>query len=80
MPRCKHDCVGITEFGTSATTHYRDDDGSWSHDSDFGDYTGVIEVECPDCGYKRRFGQRRPKWVEKLMAELDEQRIQNPYR
>ena len=79
MARCTHDNVEITELGASITTHLRNDDGSWDHDSDFGDYTGVIEVYCPDCEHKYRFGQRRPRWVEKFMAELDSQRIQDLY-
>lgn len=77
--RCRHDNVEITEFGTSATTHLRSSAGCWDHDSDFGDYTGIIEVYCPECGYKRRFGQRRPKWVQEMWDELDDARVADPF-
>lgn len=68
--RCHHDCVEITEYGTSMTLHMRDGiTGEWTHDSIFGDYTGSIAVYCPECGYAGRFAHSCPKWVQRALGD-----------
>ncbi len=59
---CKHKNIVIIEHGTAYTNHVRED-GEWSHQSTLGDYTGIIEVECLDCGLSAQYGKRRPKWL-----------------
>ena len=76
MSKCKHERVYIAELGTMATGHQRDMDGVWVHRSVPGDYTGIVEVTCDDCGYFKRFGKRRPKWVERCLAEINADMIQ----
>ncbi len=69
---CKHEFVRIIEVGSAQTTHDRERDGEWSHSSDFGYYTGIVLVDCWDCGLKGKYGKRRPKWlVERLQEFLD---------
>jgi DNA-directed RNA polymerase subunit RPC12/RpoP len=67
--KCQHRQLQITEFGTGSTTHYVNKYGEWAHVSDFGAYTGKIEVHCPDCNYRREFTKRRPRWVQEALAE-----------
>lgn len=72
--RCKHDQrVTLIEYGTATTTHDLEH-GKVMHNSDYGDYTGVIEVECRDCGFRRVYNRRRraslPKWVQSLYDYL----------
>jgi hypothetical protein len=68
--KCKHENISIIEYGTSQTSHDRDSGGEWTHVSDIGHYTGVIEVTCYDCGFNRRYGRNRPQWIEKLVGEI----------
>ena len=66
MGRCKHELIGITEYGTSTTSHIREFDGEWPHYSDYGDYTGKIFVQCKQCGLEKefnRFSKSLPKWL-----------------
>jgi len=68
--RCKHLLIEIVELGTAYTSHVRARSHEWSHDSSFSDYgQGTIEVTCYDCGYHRRFGKRRPRWVKDAFYE-----------
>lgn len=68
--KCLHDCVEITEYGTSTTLHMRNGiTGEWEHDSDFGYYTGSIAVYCPECGYTGRYTSRRPKWIQRALGD-----------
>lgn len=67
--RCTHPKIRIIEEGTAYTTHHRDMDGSWVHDSDTGAYTGIVEVYCPHCGLHRRYGARKPRWLQRHIDE-----------
>lgn len=65
--QCKHTNVRIIEEATGYTTHVWSGD-RWLHDSSFGDYTGVVEVTCFDCGFSGRYTpSRMPKWLQKRL-------------
>ena len=75
VKRCKHlGKLVIEEAGTGHTSHVRDEDGTWSHNSDFDDYTGFVWARCFDCGLRRRYNKNRPKWlkvaIKKALAEI----------
>ncbi len=67
VPRCKHERIYIMELGTMHTSHAREKDGTWTHNSEPGHYIGMLYVECPDCGLERRFSGRRPTWLKKML-------------
>lgn len=67
---CKHNNISIIEFGTATISHDRELDGHWSHVSDTGRLTGIIEVTCYQCGFSKTYGRKRPKWVLKYMEEF----------
>ena len=68
---CKHEEISIIEYSIATTFRYREDDGEWLHDSDFGDYTGKLEVKCRQCGLKRTYYRSRlPKWLQSRLAEI----------
>jgi len=68
--RCKHNKnVTITEFGTSYTQHSLEGDQQWWHESDYDGYTGEVEVICDECGLNKRYKNRKPKWLLKLLKE-----------
>ncbi|MCJ7761110.1 hypothetical protein MUP59_08240 [Candidatus Bathyarchaeota archaeon] len=71
--KCPHMNVEITERGTASTVHIRNIDSrghtTWIHDSDFGLYTGSLEVWCPDCGLDRHYGKRQPRWLVEAFAD-----------
>ncbi len=69
--RCKHQNIEIIEYMTASTWHKRVGDKEWLHDSDVGDYTGTVEVHCPDCGLRRIYGREsRPKWLREMMRDF----------
>jgi len=71
MARCKHNKkVSILEHGT-AFCHHDLDCGKWDHHSEVGSLTGVIEVQCFECGYKKRFTNRR-YWPQWLLTHIEE--------
>ena len=65
---CKHEYIEIIEYGCMNTSHIREG-GLWSHDSAPAEYTGIVCVICHDCGLRRRYGKRRPKWLRSLISE-----------
>ena len=68
--KCNHENICINEIGTATTCHFRNSDGTWWHESDFGDYTGMIDVSC-SCGFSKRYNRKRlPKWLLKYIAEI----------
>lgn len=70
--RCTHAHIVIQEVGTAFTNHVRTEDG-WIHESDVGDYTGRLHVQCYDCGYSNvywRFAKKHPKWLREALNEL----------
>jgi hypothetical protein len=68
--RCTHTTnVELLEFGVAVTSHIVEG-VIISHDSSFGDYTGQIQVTCLDCGFQRRYGRNRPRWVQELFANV----------
>lgn len=74
--RCKHLInVGLLEFGQATTSHIVNGD-LITHDSDFGDYTGRIEVTCLDCGFSRLYGKKRPKWVQELFSRVTTKEVE----
>lgn len=67
--RCKHNRVEIIEEFVAYSWHtyeggvlvenYNSEEG--------GDYTGMFDVKCHDCGFCGRFSSKTaPKWVERL--------------
>jgi hypothetical protein len=70
MARCKHPKIRIIEEATWSSEHYRDMDGTWTHNNLPGDYTGMVEVYCSHCGFRRRYGNtNRPKWLRQYIDE-----------
>lgn len=71
--QCQHPRIEIVERGTASTWHRRRPDGTWDHDSEFGDYTGALHVHCADCGYDRWFSpnEQRPKWLQAAILEME---------
>lgn len=66
---CIHKNVKITESATAYTTHIFSK-GEWFHDSDFGEYTSSLHVQCGDCGLDRTYNRHRaPKWLQRRLAE-----------
>jgi len=63
--RCDHIKIMIQETGSVTTTHFRDEDGNWSHDSSVsGTYKNVYHVTCLNCGLKSfysRYSKNLPK-------------------
>ena len=50
--------------------HYRED-GEWIHDSEYGSYTGRLDVECRQCGLSRKYYMSNlPKWLHRRLAEF----------
>ena len=75
--RCKHEKAIITEYGTSQTYHMRMSNGEWDHNSEFGEYTGVINVECSDCGLDKTYARNKyPKWLQLFLADIFEAQTQ----
>lgn len=74
MSRCTHPRVMIIEFGTSTTSHVRHHDGSYNHESDFGDYSGVIKVDCLDCKLLKvyRSEKQYPQWLRAYLKEIND--------
>lgn len=71
--KCEHKKVTITEYGTSETYHMRRSDGKWDNNSDFGEYTGAINVECDDCKLNKTYTRSNyPKWLLLLLADVYE--------
>jgi len=70
MSKCKHERIQIIETGTVLTTHRRNADCSWHHDTEPGDYHVMIEVYCPDCYLNRSYGTKKPKWLIQLLDEM----------
>ena len=68
--RCKHYNVEIYELYLTRTAHFFSDGEVVGHSCDpEGDYTGAVDVECPDCGMSKRFrGSRKPKWLRKYLG------------
>jgi len=75
MKRCKHELVSIQEVGRAFTAHEREADGTWSHDSYLGEYTGEIIVKCHACNMLASFYRARPKWLTERMAEYREDQL-----
>lgn len=67
---CKHLDIEIEEMGTSITSHRREDGGTWSHVSEYGDYTGTIYVHCYDCGFEKKYISNYPKWLQRYLDEI----------
>jgi len=67
---CKHENVTIDELGSAVTSHTRELDGEWSHNNDFGDYTGEIYIYCHQCGLRKTYRKKYPKWLENRMKEF----------
>ena len=67
---CKHKIVSIVELASAVTSHDREENGEWTHVSEFGHLTGIIEVTCYECGLSRTYGRKRPKWVVKYIEEF----------
>ena len=70
--KCKHLRIIIQEHSTALTTHTRDRYGVWVNDSDFGNYTGRVDVKCIDCGLRKTYYKHKkmPKWVQECFKEL----------
>ena len=72
--RCRHLCVHVREEYLATGEHEFIDGvlASSLNDPTRATLTGVIEVECDECGYRRRFGPngRRPKWVQAMVDAL----------
>lgn len=76
MTSCRHQNITIIETGEWFTTHDRDEDG-WSHWSSNSNYREMVDVECGDCGMKRRYNRYRlPKWLKEAFDEALEQQPQ----
>lgn len=72
MKKCNHLRLTIKEESTASTVHMRDRYGEWTNDSDFGNYTGTLKVECVDCGLRRTYYKQKkmPKWLQQCFKEL----------
>jgi hypothetical protein len=73
LVRCSHKRITITEYITCTSEHIREDDGTWWHNNEPGDYNCRLDVICKDCGLERtywRYNKRNPKWLRKAMEEL----------
>jgi len=69
--RCRHYNMEIDQIYETCTTHFVNNGKVVGHTSDpEGDYTGMVEVRCFDCGMRKRFraGRRSPKWLRKYLA------------
>lgn len=68
---CKHPRIIINEMGTSFTNHSRSTNGEWSHFSSVGDYTGILQVYCPDCNIRRTVNKdKAPRWLKIYLSEF----------
>ena len=69
---CPHENVRIVEEAMAYTTHdFSSKSGKWTHRTDFGDYTGAVDVICHDCGLHKLYrAPRLPKWVSKRLDEV----------
>ena len=72
MARCRHPNISIVEIGLAYTDHDRENDGTWSHCSRLGDYTGKLVVYCPDCELHKEYSSTRlPKWLNEMLQEAE---------
>lgn len=71
--KCNHLRIIIQKESTASTIHIRNKQGVWISDSDFGDYTGRMNVKCIDCGLHRTYYKHKkmPKWLQKCFKELN---------
>lgn len=70
--RCRHMRLTITEYGGWITEHSREDD-EWFHNNAPGCYNNRLDVECHDCGLRRRYWRRSktlPRWLRVALDEL----------
>jgi len=59
----------ISEEGKTVTEHTLED-GMWSHNDEFDGLTGIIFIECFNCGFKKTYSKNRiPKWVKSKLID-----------
>lgn len=69
MSKCDHVHISITEMATATTWHYYEN-GTWMHDSDYGEYTGALVVHCNDCGMEKYYSPSQvPQWLQHRLQE-----------